>query len=94
MSEETSGELQGILGDIKEEEQLVKLADKDGEEEEEEEEVDMSDELLEDGSSETLMESDVEEDLVKREEELLKDEEPLQNDDDSMKGENGEVILD
>uniref|UniRef100_A0A8B9HIR0 SMC5-SMC6 complex localization factor 2 n=1 Tax=Astyanax mexicanus TaxID=7994 RepID=A0A8B9HIR0_ASTMX len=99
VSEEASGELEEILGDTKVEEQLVRLADKEGKEEKGEEEmhkVDMNDELLEDGSPEALMEeSDVEEDMVKREEEeeLLKDEEPLQKDGDLMRNENEQVEM-
>ncbi|XP_072533953.1 SMC5-SMC6 complex localization factor protein 2 isoform X3 [Salminus brasiliensis] len=83
-----TGELLEILGDTKEEEQSVNLTDKDGKEKHK---VDMNEELLGEGSSEMLMESDLDEDLVNREEELLKEEDPLEKDGDLIRRENEDL---
>ncbi|MCI4376528.1 hypothetical protein PGIGA_G00189390 [Pangasianodon gigas] len=80
-------ELQEVSADIKEKQSLINLDDKDAEETKDDMAID--EELL-GGSSEGSVESDEEEDLIKREEELLKDDESLDRNVDLVGGENEE----
>ncbi|KAB5581829.1 hypothetical protein PHYPO_G00180110 [Pangasianodon hypophthalmus] len=80
-------ELQEVSADIKEKQSLINLDDKDAEETKDDMAID--EELL-GGSSEGSVESDEEEDLIKREEELLKDDESLDRNVDPAGGENDE----
>ncbi|XP_036429868.1 SMC5-SMC6 complex localization factor protein 2 isoform X2 [Colossoma macropomum] len=87
-TEEKNRVVQEGLGDTKVDEQLVKLDDED---EEEKRNTPVDEGSLEGGSPEEFMESDIDEEVIKREDELLKDEEPLQKDGGLMERENDEL---
>ncbi|KAL7890140.1 hypothetical protein AOLI_G00023980 [Acnodon oligacanthus] len=74
-TEEKNRVVQEILGDMKVDEQLVKLDDDD---KEDKRNTLVDEGSLEGGCPEEFMESDIDEEAIKREDELLKDEEPLQ----------------
>lgn len=76
-----------VSSDVKEKQSLINVDDKDAEETKDDLAVD--EELL-GGSSEGSVESDQDEDLIKREEELLKDDESLDRNGDLVLGENDE----